>query len=103
MPSSPRSSPRHKKAKMMSMKSFIEYEETSDFPIQNIPFGIFSTTANPKPRAGTAIGDFAVDLAVLAENGLFDKHVENASEMFNCGELNSFMAAGRPVWRAARS
>merc|ERR1711920_135030 len=28
---------------------------------------------------------------------------ENASEIFNCGELNSFMAAGRPVWRAARS
>lgn len=33
------------------------------FSIDNIPFGIISTTSNPEPRCATAIGDFAVDLA----------------------------------------
>ena len=38
--------------------SFIEVSPESDFPIQNIPFGVFSPAAGAPPRVGTAIGDF---------------------------------------------
>jgi fumarylacetoacetase len=41
-----------------------------DFPIQNLPFGIFSDTGNPRP--GVAIGDRIVDLAALSNAGLLD-------------------------------
>jgi len=33
-----------------------------DFPIQNLPYGVFSTPDDPQPRAGVAIGDFIYDL-----------------------------------------
>ncbi|NIE88308.1 fumarylacetoacetase, partial [Burkholderia sp. Tr-860] len=39
-----------------------------DFPIQNLPFGIFGDAR--APRAGVALGDAIVDLAALAEAGL---------------------------------
>ena len=42
----------------------------SHFPIQNLPFGVFSTDADPAPRVGVAIGDQILDLAVLEEAGL---------------------------------
>jgi fumarylacetoacetase len=34
-----------------------------DFPIQNLPFGVFRTQDNPRPRIGTAIGDFILDVS----------------------------------------
>lgn len=49
--------------------SWIAVSPNSDFPIQNIPFGIFSTSQKPK-RVGVAIGEYIVDLSVLASNGL---------------------------------
>lgn len=33
-----------------------------DFPIQNLPLGMYSTAAHPQPRAGVAIGDSILDL-----------------------------------------
>src|SRR3954465_40930 len=53
-----------------SLKSFVEVAADSHFPIQNLPFGVFSTDADPAPRVGVAIGDQIVDLAVLEEAGL---------------------------------
>ena len=41
-----------------------------DFPVQNLPLGVFST--NGEPRIGTAIGDMILDLRGLAEAGLLD-------------------------------
>ena len=41
------------------------------FTIDNIPYGIISTTENPKPRCATAFEDDAVDLSVLEEDGYF--------------------------------
>jgi fumarylacetoacetase len=46
--------------------SFIDYDaKTTDFPIQNIPFGIISTHQDHTPRAATAIGSYAVDLKMV--------------------------------------
>ena len=57
----------------MPLKSFIEVNPELDFPIQNLPYGVFSTKSIPTPRVGTRIGDFVVDLAVVDEENLFDK------------------------------
>ncbi|PID81850.1 fumarylacetoacetase [bacterium DOLZORAL124_64_63] len=55
-----------------SLKSFIAVDPESHFPIQNLPFGIFSPTAQEGPRVGTRIGDFVLDLAILQDCGLLD-------------------------------
>ena len=45
-------------------------EPGSDFPVQNLPLGIFSTDG--QRRAGVAIGDFILDLAAIADAGLIE-------------------------------
>ncbi|KXS18113.1 Fumarylacetoacetase [Gonapodya prolifera JEL478] len=87
------------------LKSFISYPETHEFPIQNLPFGIFSTKNDAAPRAGTRIGDFVVDIKAVAQAGLFDGPLlgGKAKEVFSKPTLNDFMALGRPSWREARA
>ena len=55
-----------------SLRSFIPVDPASDFPIQNLPYGVFSTADSPTPRVGVAIGDYVLDLAVLESDGLID-------------------------------
>jgi len=75
-----------------------------DFPIQNLPFGIFSDAGNPAPRAGVAIGDSIVDLAVLESAGLIAlPAVQGAARsVFARDTLNDFIALGRDAWRSVR-
>jgi fumarylacetoacetase len=85
------------------MKSFVRIPSDSHFPIQNLPFGIFSTQQNTSPRVGVAIGDQILDLTVIAT--LFEKHVpelKNPSIVFSQPSLNSFMSLGKPIWQATR-
>ena len=82
----------------MPLKSFIEVHSESDFPIQNLPYAVFSTKANPNPRVGTRIGDFVVDLSIVDEEKLFDRQYG----FFNEPTLNKFMSAGREAWREIR-
>ena len=53
--------------------SYIPVSKESHFSIKNIPFGIFSTKNDSTPRPATAIGDFVLDLSVLAKQGAFNK------------------------------
>lgn len=39
------------------------------FPIQNLPFGMYRSAADPRPRPGTAIGDFILDLSPWIADG----------------------------------
>ncbi|HET7144552.1 MAG TPA: fumarylacetoacetate hydrolase family protein, partial [Anaerolineales bacterium] len=82
----------------MTLKSFIEVHPESDFSIQNLPFGVFSTRASPNPRVGTRIGDRVIDLSVLDEEKLFDRQYG----FFSDSTLNRFMGAGRDTWREVR-
>ena len=82
-----------------SLQSFIAVDADSDFPIQNLPFGIFSTQAHPNKRVGVAIGDFVLDLAVIEAADLLRVQV---NAVFNQPTLNSFIALGKPVWQEAR-
>jgi fumarylacetoacetase len=68
-----------------------------DFPIENLPFGVFSTGSDA-PRCGVAIGDMIVDLAACEARGLL-----SAEGTFAAPRLNDFIALGRPVWDDVRA
>ncbi len=72
----------------------------TDFSIQNLPFGIFSTEAHPRPRAGVAIGDWIVDLPALAEAGLLRTA---PPAVWSKPALNAFIALGPDAWHATRA
>ena len=55
-----------------TLRSFIPVDPASDFPIQNLPYGVFSTKDGLAPRVGVAIGDYVLDLAA-AGAGLPDR------------------------------
>src|SRR6476469_7875485 len=83
-----------------TLRSFIEVAPTSDFPIQNLPYGIFSTKDGLAPRVGVAIGNYVLDLWQLAQDCRFDV-VEPA--VFSASQLNPFMALGPAVWSNTRA
>lgn len=85
--------------------SFIEINPSSDFPLNNIPFGIISTATDIRPRPATAIGAYAVDLKILSDCGAFKGPLlrDHAAHIFSSPTLNPFMALGRPAWREARA
>lgn len=81
--------------------SWIEIDKDSDFPIQNIPFGIYSI-AGSNPRACVAIGDKIADLYELATRGYLDGMGFNAED-FNKPELNDLMKSGKMGMRKLRN
>lgn len=81
-----------------SLRSFIEVPADHDFPIQNLPFGVFKPSSEAAPRPGVAIGDYVLDLAAAEAEGLTGLD----SPVFDSSDLNAFMAAGRSSWRTVR-
>src|SRR6476619_4164413 len=81
-----------------TLRSFIEVAPDSDFPIQNLPFGVFSTGNAPAKRVGVAIGDFILDLAELERRGLLTP--ESGARVFDRASINAYMALGPKVWSA---
>src|SRR6476469_1922608 len=82
------------------LKSFIQVPRDSHFPIQNLPYGVFTTPANYAPRVGVAIGDQVLDLSVLEQAELLD--VVPGERLFNRASLNPFIERGPDAWRRAR-
>jgi fumarylacetoacetase len=78
-------------------KSWIASAQGSIFPIQNLPYGIFSTSQKT-PRMGVAIGDKILDLYELAAHQLIDLNPEIANQ----NSINSFMALGKEKTNAIR-
>src|SRR5215208_6476408 len=75
-----------------NLKSWVESanQPGCDFPIQNLPFGIFKRKgAKESPRGGVAIGDQILDLAALG--------------IKTGPTLNGIASLGRPAWRRLRS
>lgn len=73
-----------------------------DFPIQNLPLGIFSRPGQ-KPRGGVAIGDQILDLQAALEAGLFTGDAAVAAEAACREQLNHFFALGASGRRALRT
>lgn len=72
-------------------KSWLFVDEKSDFPLYNIPFGIFSTETR-EPRVASIIGDWVIDLSVLAELG----YIKAAPvQVYQQKSLNPFIALGK--------
>ncbi|NBP69242.1 MAG: fumarylacetoacetase [Cytophagia bacterium] len=84
-----------------SLKSWVEVPKGSDFPIQNLPFGIFKTKYL-SAVAGIAIGNHIIDLVYLHENGYLDG-LGLPSGIFNQKYLNDFFALGRKMISAVRN
>jgi fumarylacetoacetase len=82
-------------------RSWLESNPGTDFPIQNIPFGIFSC-AKAEPRCCTRIGDTIIDLSALAEHGFLDDISMDTSVFFE-DRLNAFMALGKDVTNQVRT
>jgi fumarylacetoacetase len=79
--------------------SFIPVDPTSDFPIQNLPYGVFSARGLA-PRVGVAIGDYVLDLWELEQDGRF---AFGEIGVFSQASLNAFMALGPKAWSKTRA
>ncbi len=86
-----------------ALKSWIAVAPQSDFPIQNLPFGIFEPLQSDYARAGVRIGDTVLDLSMLMELGFFEGIDIQDPTVFHAGALNDFIAEGRSVWQAIRA
>lgn len=85
----------------LSAKSWITVPENSDFPLQNIPFGIIKPYKS-EPRLATRIGDTVVDLSVLADFGYFDSLGILDLSPFYAAVLNDFISLGKKTTRQVR-
>lgn len=83
------------------LRSWVETPAGSDFPLQNIPFGIFRAPGRT-PRPCTRIGDTVVDLQVLADAGLLAATGIN-KEVFHQATLNPLLAFGKAGLRRLRA
>ena len=81
--------------------SWLHVDKHSDFPIQNIPFGVF-LTRDDIITIGTRIGDTAIDLGALHQLGYFEG-IPLTDDIFLQDTLNDFIADGRQTWRAVRN
>ena len=81
------------------LRSFIDVDPISDFPIQNLPYGVFSSKDGLAPRVGVAIGDYVLDLWELEQDSRLDV---GALGVFAGPTLNAFMALGPKVWSRTR-
>ncbi len=83
------------------MKSFINYDQNSDFSIYNIPFGV-AVFNQEYIACCTRIGDQVIDLATLYDYGFFDE-IEGINEnVFEAYTLNEFIELGKPVTNVVR-
>ena len=81
--------------------TWIPVPEQSDFPIQNIPFGVF-LTRDDIITIGTRIGDTAIDLGALHQLGYFSD-IPLTDDIFLQDSLNDFISDGKKTWRAVRN
>lgn len=82
--------------------SFVTVTKGSHFPIQNLPFSIFTSPEQPTPRCCSRIGDTIIDLSRLEAAGLFADTSLKGLTVFSESTLNPFIALGPSAWREAR-
>ena len=83
-------------------RSWVESANAPDneFPVQNLPFGVFRQAADARPRVGVAIGDQILDLAAAAS--AFDGLAAEAARAGAAPALNGLMSLGPRAWSALR-
>lgn len=88
----------------MALNSWLTIPAKSHFSLANIPFGIISTAATPKPHPAIAIGDYALDLKLFAAHNGFSalSVIQPHQSVFSSPTLNEFAALGKPIHSAVR-
>jgi fumarylacetoacetase len=87
------------------LRSWVESANSAehDFPIQNLPFGVFRPEGTALEfRGGVAIGDCVLDLRLACERGVFDAAAHEAAMLAAQPSLNELMAAGDRASSALR-
>lgn len=84
------------------LTSFVPVDADSHFPLQNLPYGVFSPADGGPPRCGVRLGEHVVDLAGLQAAGLLGVSGLPAG-VFGATVLNGFMALPGAVRRATRA
>lgn len=80
----------------MRPRSWVPIPPDSDFPLENLPFGVFRTSPDADPRVGVAIGDHILDLYAVHRAGI----LRLPSDDHALGSLNLLLAFGlAPVRR----
>ncbi|MBM4105582.1 MAG: fumarylacetoacetase [Phycisphaerae bacterium] len=87
-----------------TLESFVDGsgDPATDFPIQNLPLGSFSTHADQAPRLGVAIGGSVLDLKAVVEAGVLGDLPGEVRCALSAGSLNDYLRLGRPRWIATR-
>jgi fumarylacetoacetase len=75
----------------------------ADFPIQNLPLGVFAPAHDPTPRGGVAIGEAILDLAAASRAGLFDGPAAVGAALAGERTLNALFALGAGPRAALRA
>ena len=88
------------KANNPDLESWVSVPEETDFPIQNLPLGVFKTD-QLKPRVGIRIGDSILDLKTLHVLGYLD-NLPFSIESFDSHTLNLLMKKGKLAARRLR-
>lgn len=88
------------KANDPALRSWVDVPAGSDFPIQNLPFGVFRK-GDAAPGLCSAIGNYVIDLPALASHGFFDD-LQFDRQIFSQSSLNDFIALGKDKTRAVR-
>ena len=86
------------------LRSFVEsaQDPATDFPIQNLPLGVFRRSEGGAPRIGCAIGAFVLDLPGCEERGLLTGLPSQVLAAVRDAALNGLMACPAPERRALR-
>ena len=86
-----------------SLRSWVDAanHDDCDFPIQNLPWGVFRAHGSAEATIGVAIGDAVLDVRAAVETQAL--HVDGDLACALCATtLNPLMAKGPDQWRAAR-
>jgi fumarylacetoacetase len=86
-----------------ALRSFIPVAADAQFPIQNLPYGVFRRRRGGPACVGVAIGEQILDLTFLENQNLLDVPALGKYRVFDRGTLNPFMARGKRVWAETRA
>ncbi|WP_329130282.1 fumarylacetoacetase [Streptomyces sp. NBC_01476] len=70
------------------------------FGVHNLPYGVFTTAADARPRLGVAYGEHVLDAGAAARAA---GAPAGLTALLAAGSLNPLLAAGRPAWTRARA
>ena len=78
------------------MTSWVPIPVDSDFSLENLPYGVFSTSADSSPRIGVAIGNHVLDLKILAQEQVFND-IDFDARTLGEKTLNGYAGLGQNI------